>query len=240
MVKWCELNRDLDPGQIYYCWAGKMHTVKDHFTIINSTWLLTLRETPQGWKYQVYYGYVGKLPGDMRPYARYGLSPLFKITKGTRKGYLRPVEALREEEKEFAVAADREIPISTNEKGIFSACLADLEEGQEIPQTSDIVVPDFYLSRPSMAPYKTLFHVDSPAFQETKHKMRESFELLEEDDVTPFFAVDAGGGRVAYPWKYFYGQGVTVADMSQSGQWYSCSLEIAKQIQEKDYVRIKL
>lgn len=243
-MKWMDIEQTLDRNLIYYVWTVRRYQSQDIFFLVTQTKLLTLKFTDEGWTYSLIHGYQGRSDDDdqdsrLKPTIRFGIYPLYFIRESPRGrgGWIRPYYKIYSDET--AEPADvswnpeelSSIEDYTGQTEAYQDLLDALGEGDYTvqPAAQPLRVPEFYLSRP-MAKAAQNLHLrntqearalifNSPDYDSSKTLKQNQQDLLLS------FGEDAGLRRIAFPWKYFCGQGVPVSHPGIMGEWFARPFE---------------
>lgn len=235
-MEWNDIIPYLDKDKIYYTWTGKYKSTQDVFVLVTLTRILAVRWTDRGWQLHLLHGYASKKPDSGRGEIHFGGEPLYRIVSGKRQGFTRPLDLIYENED--CIPADRRLEETPRPEGAdpageyhsYGALLEKFfEEGAR--EEDHLVVPEFYLARNPSKSTQNLF------LSPDRETMRTMESHPEYDETQPLanniqnlmstFGIQAGGRRVAFPWKHFSGQGVAVADPEIFGTWHSVDRENA-------------
>jgi hypothetical protein len=231
----------LQKGDIYTCWSGTVYDSQNRFIRIDKLCLNILR---------CEYGNRGLMEDFMQvlpcydinattkePCIRYDMRECCRITSGKRRGRVVPATKVKDEER-WTVAGFRKELWIDRKHGFLPTRTKDTKL---IPllqgfQPQDLAV-DIAEHMPSL--YITVPSRDSKLFVRKSGRVLQYIRRLPvynnsmslEDNlpvVRNYMAVDAGNGRVGYPFDIFFGRGVVAADLFSEGRcvigtWYKCT-----------------
>lgn len=240
-MTWEDIEPELDRSLIYYVWTVRKYQSHDVFGLLTQTRLLNLRFTDEGWMYSLIHGYQGRAENSesedtsLKPTIRFGVYPLYFIRESPRgrKGWIRPGYKIYQDETSEPADTSwkpQVIPEEEDRTGqleVYGQLLTALGKGDYTVQqgTESLKVPEFYLSRPMAKATTNLYLRNTKEAGDAirNHPDYDPSKTLKqnEKDLIMTFGKDAGLKRVAFPWKYFCGQGVPVTDFTITNQWFA-------------------
>jgi hypothetical protein len=228
MTETLEVLREiLKEGDTYINWERTTYADDNKFIKVDTLILNVIRcvsEGPDGeiefLRIPPYY-FVDRQTKE--PRIVYSLNTCCKVVSGKRKGRIIPLDGVKDHERwtDAGVRASLQACMDTKAAEDAQRVLASFEP-QDIPNDLETCLPRLYITiKPCADTAQHLF------VRKTGEALKYIRQLPVYDDrrsvqdnlsaVKTEIAVDAGSGRLAYPFEIFYGRGVVAADPSGRG-----------------------
>ena len=222
----CELLHR-DPSQVFYCWTGTRYSDENILIRLDKLYLNALYTDAQG--DPIFRRLFGCLVFDSfgEPYIWFSPGSV-RITSGNRRGKLLPFTGIQTNER-FVQAG----VYKTLHTGPDSQCFSSARTGDKqlielfqllkdpVKQTT-IVHPQFFLTRKGAAQLRN--NGIAAHYLQTQVQYNADADLTTNIGNMKESLLQLSDDRVAWPFEYFHGKGVTAADTERLNQWFSTSI----------------
>lgn len=236
-------------GSLAFCWSGVYFDLEHELVRADKTFLnVVLRRTNAQKGEQPMFLRCppricsGGTDGHTEPYISYGLSNVFRITDGERRGKVVKAGDVRKNEryrdaglKKWLRTGNSPDCFSSRRKGdqVVIELLESLCTQKKVLEANPLTTaPLFYTCNKTTSKVMPRLRRD----QDTLEFLRgfDGYDPILTSDqnaraLRDNIITDVGAGQVAFPFAFFYGRGVLAADFSDIerpfGVWYRASIE---------------
>jgi hypothetical protein len=243
-----------NPDNVVIRWQGMIYDEEDHFVRLDKLFLYLLYMNEGVPILRRVVGYVGK-NYDNEPQVRFPSDVLYRVLNGARMGRILPKDKLLPGEKYGVSGLYKQLEEGTkpyqfnfSRKGdqFLLEFITDLAENVDKLHpiiNQNFLYPAFYLS---CKPLNRCLYLrkgselgkDIRSF--CKNYVENQSPLFNFINNRNRFCLDAGMGRIAYPYNNVFGKGVVVASTDSIGKWLLASKTNVEINNSEVYLSVKL
>jgi len=228
-------------GQYLYCWSGVFFELEHELIRYDKVFLNVIGESGGASFFRRIAPCV--IPGRQRegheePYILFSLPVAYRITNNRRKGKVVPFQDLETGERyreaglskclEYGRSPNKFLPSRKNDRVVIEL-MSNMLEQDTIGNRSVLEsAPLFYMTCPGDGTRCLRLRGDQSSLEYIRGFNEFSPALSLDSNIAELksiIEIDVGGGRIGYPFSFFYGKGVLAAepfdDDRPMGVWYS-------------------
>lgn len=222
----CNLLRQ-DPSRVFYCWTGTSYSDDNILIRLDKLYLNALyTDAKENYVFRRLFGclvfdsfgepYIWFSPGSVR------------ITSGNRRGKLLPFTGIQPDERFVQAGLHKVLQTGLDSKYFSSARTGDVQLVelfqllQDPVKQTTIIHPQFFLTRKGAAQLRN--NGIAAQYLQTHIRYNSDTDLATNIDNMKDSLLQLSEERVAWPFEYFHGKGVTAADTKLLNQWFSTSI----------------